>query len=174
MSLIYLKQGSKNNIDRYMDIIHNAQANMQRAGFNQWMNGYPDRSNISDDLAKENLYEIIFNNQTAGILAIQTTPEPNYAKIYDGSWSKDQQYATIHRFAIDDHFAGHHLGDSALMCAFALIRQMGLNYVRIDTHAKNGRMKHLIEKAGFAYRGVIHINDPHGNLETVGYDLSLL
>ncbi|MCD2256459.1 GNAT family N-acetyltransferase [Agrilactobacillus fermenti] len=173
MTYMYLQPAHQLDLDRIMAIIHSAQATMATDGVHQWFNGYPDRTNLLSDIAKAQLYEIIYQQQIAGVLAIQTTPEPNYETLKGGHWHSDAPYATIHRLAMHHEFAGHHLGKMAIAHALTLIRNQGIMHVRMDTHHDNKRMQYLMRQFGFGHRGTIHIHDPHGDLETEAYELSL-
>ena len=83
--------------------------------------------------------------------ALLPSPEPTYATI-DGAWLTDEPYGVIHRMASypDVH------GIFAAAVDFAAARYPRL---RIDTHRDNRIMRHLIEKHGFTYCGVIRLAD---------------
>lgn len=171
MSLVYLRKANKNHLEQIMNVVHDAQENLNAAGIDQWKNGYPDRLNILSDIEQNSLYEIMFEKQIAGIIAIQYTPEPNYKTLSGGKWLGNDNYATIHRLAIDSSFAHQGLGRMALTSALSLIRERQITSVRVDTHRKNRRVQHLVTELDFKYRGVIHIVDPHGDLDNDAYEL---
>ena len=83
--------------------------------------------------------------------ALLPSPEPTYATI-DGAWLTDESYGVIHRMASypDVH------GVFAAILDFAASRYARL---RIDTHRDNRIMRHLIEKHGFTYCGIIQLPD---------------
>ncbi|SCC11716.1 GNAT family N-acetyltransferase [Weissella bombi] len=171
MVALNLRKAQQKHLDDIMVIVHDAQQNLKNADVDQWQDGYPDKSNILSDINQGILYEIIFNNKLVGIMAIQYTPEPNYQSLSGGKWHAQGPYATIHRFAISSNFAHQHLGKLALTSALTLIKNNHITAVRIDTHETNLRMQHLLKQLGFHYRGIIHISDPHGDLNTNAYEL---
>ena len=61
-------------------------------------------------------------------------------------------YGTIHRLAS----AGGRRGVASEVIAWCLEHCESL---RADTHADNKIMQHLLEKNGFARRGIIHVED---------------
>lgn len=171
MSLIYLRKANRDHLEQIMNVVHDAQENLNAAGIDQWKNGYPDKFNILSDIDQNSLYEIMFEKQIAGIITIQDIPEPNYKTLSGGKWLGSDNYATIHRLAIDSSFSHQGLGKMALISALSLIREQQITSVRVDTHRKNQRVQHLVTQLGFKYRGVIHIVDPHGDLDNDAYEL---
>ena len=83
--------------------------------------------------------------------ALLPSPEPTYDYI-DGAWLTDEPYGVIHRMASypDAH------GIFAAIMVFAAERYA---HLRIDTHRDNRIMRHLIEKHGFTYCGIIWLAD---------------
>jgi len=83
--------------------------------------------------------------------ALLPSPEPTYSFI-DGAWLTDEPYGVIHRMASypDAH------GIFAAIMDFAAAR---FPHLRIDTHRDNRIMRHLIEKHGFTYCGIIYLAD---------------
>ena len=83
--------------------------------------------------------------------ALLPSPEPTYDYI-DGAWLTDEPYGVIHRMASypDAH------GVFAAVIDFAAARYA---HLRLDTHRDNRIMRHLIEKHGFAYCGIIWLPD---------------
>ena len=83
--------------------------------------------------------------------ALLPSPEPTY-NVIDGAWLTDEPYGVIHRMASypDVH------GIFAAIIEFAAARYA---HLRIDTHRDNRIMRHLIEKHGFTYCGIIWLED---------------
>ena len=78
-------------------------------------------------------------------------PEPTYAEI-DGCWMSEEPYGTIHRVASD----GSKRGIFKEILNFCKER---FSHLRIDTHADNHIMQHLVKKGGFEYCGIIHLEN---------------
>jgi len=77
--------------------------------------------------------------------------DPTYLEI-DGAWLNDRSYATLHRIAS----RGTQKGLFKLIIEFSWSICPNL---RIDTHQNNTPMRHLIEKNGFVYCGIIIVGD---------------
>ena len=90
-------------------------------------------------------------SQPVAYFALLPSPEPTYSYI-DGAWLTDEPYGVIHRMASypDVH------GIFAAIIDFAAARHA---HLRIDTHRDNRIMRHLIEKHGFTYCGIIWLTD---------------
>ena len=83
--------------------------------------------------------------------ALLSSPEPTY-DVIDGAWLTDKPYGVIHRMASypDVH------GVFASIMNFAATRYA---HLRVDTHRDNRIMRHLVEKHGFTYCGIIWLTD---------------
>ena len=83
--------------------------------------------------------------------AFLPSPEPTYAKIYEGEWLDDvEPYHVVHRIASFPQ-ARHVFSDIMDFCS-----SVDRN-IRIDTHRDNHIMQHVIAKYGFTYCGIIYL-----------------
>ena len=120
--------------------------------------GFPDDSLLLHDLERAGGF-VILSGAEGGVeeskivayFALLPSPEPTYATI-DGAWLTDEPYGVIHRMA---SYPEVH-GVFAAVIDFAAARYPRL---RIDTHRDNRIMRHLIEKHGFTYCGIIQLPD---------------
>ena len=138
--------------DTIMGLIDSAR-NIMRANGNtgQWPVGTPSRSTIEQDIHEGNGYLLNDNGRTVGYFAFKPSPEPTYARIYDGQWTDTSaDYHVIHRVASlpDAH------GVFSAMMDFCFAQT---DNIRIDTHRDNTIMQHLLQKYGFSYCGIIHL-----------------
>ena len=116
--------------------------------------GFPSDTLLLRDIERGGGYVILSGAEESRIVAyfaLLPSPEPTYDFI-EGSWLTDEAYGVIHRIASypDVH------GVFAAIIDFAAARFPRL---RIDTHRDNRIMRHLIEKHGFIYCGVIWLTD---------------
>lgn len=56
------RNSTKQDINRIMDIIKQAQAYFKEQGINQWQNNYPNTEVISKDIDSENSYVLLKDN----------------------------------------------------------------------------------------------------------------
>jgi hypothetical protein len=116
----------------------------------QWANGYPNEGIIVNDIEQKYLY-VIEDTEIQAAFTLILGEDPTYQEI-DGAWLNDQPYATLHRIASK----GTQKGLLKLIIDFSWSICPNL---RIDTHKDNRPMRHLIEKNGFLYCGIIIIGD---------------
>ena len=92
--------------------------------------------------------------------------EPTYGYIDHGRWIDEQTpYATLHRLAAMPNSCG--IADIAFCYA-----KEHFSHLRVDTHHDNRPMRHILEKQGFVYCGIIYMPDgaPRDAYEWWRYD----
>lgn len=123
----------------------------QSGNMHQWGEGYPSETVIHADMYRNGGFVIEEDSKVVGYFAYLPSPEPTYAKIYDGSWLDDElSYHVIHRIASypDVH------GIFKSIMDFCFTHESN---IRIDTHRDNTIMQHNILKHGFTYCGIIYL-----------------
>ncbi|MGI6013260.1 MAG: GNAT family N-acetyltransferase [Oscillospiraceae bacterium] len=119
----------------------------------QWGDSHPSAEMVEEDIALGRSYVLIGNDGNVhGVFVFIIGEDPTYHTIYEGQWLNDDTYGVIHRIASD----GKQKGLFANAISFC---KENCRNVRIDTHADNRTMQHLIEKNGFQRCGVIYIED---------------
>lgn len=142
------------DLDRLMEIFEAARRFMESTGNpNQWINGYPQRALIAEEISQEHCY-VCQNEEgkTIGTFCFVPSPDPNYARIEDGAWLNDAPYHVIHRLASD----GSEKGIFKACIDWCALQDTNL---RADTHADNKVMQHLLEKNGFIRCGIIYVSN---------------
>ena len=142
------------DLDRLMEIFEAARRFMESTGNpNQWINGYPQRALIAEEISQEHCYVCQDEEgKTIGTFCFVPSPDPNYACIEDGEWLNDAPYHVIHRLASD----GSEKGIFKACIDWCALQDTNL---RADTHADNKVMQHLLEKNGFIRCGIIYVSN---------------
>ncbi len=149
------------DLEHVQAIYRRAKAYMVETGNpNQWLDGYPTREMLEDDIASQHLYVMEEENHIYGAFAFIIGEDDTYQIIEEGMWRSDAVYGTIHRIASSGERKGL-LHDCMEYC----LQQ--IDYIRIDTHHDNKVMQHLILKEGFEPCGIIYAID--GN-PRIAYD----
>lgn len=105
-----------------------------------------------EDIDKRQCYVIENDNKELVATFVYIIGEdPTYSYI-EGKWLNNNKYGTIHRIASNNK--EKHIFKTVL--DYVLSSRID---IRIDTHKDNKRMKHLIEKNGFTYCGIIYVRD---------------
>lgn len=126
---------------------------IMRAGGNlhQWAGDYPSLAAVEADIERQGSFVIEDDGRIVAYFALLPSPEPTYAKIYEGEWLDDTApYHVVHR--IGKLLEAH--GIFASIIEFALKQDPN---IRIDTHRDNKVMQHLLASNGFAYCGIIYL-----------------
>lgn len=118
----------------------------------QWAGAYPDDAAVLRDIAGGWGYVCLDGaGRAGGYFAMIPSPEPTYARIYEGAWLEDTlPYLVIHRIASLPEFHG-------VFAALVAYASAVCGNIRIDTHRNNRIMQHNLGKHGFSYCGIIYL-----------------
>lgn len=186
---MHIRKATYNDIPRIMEICAEARDIMRSNGnMTQWTGGYPSEETIMADIDTGVGY-VVWNGEedsvghvveeavgdavgtavgeaigktsvrktsvgkTVGYFALIPGIEKTYIEIEGGRWIDDSApYCTIHRLGSTKTSRG--VARACFEWSWGQCRNL-----RIDTHEDNGIMRHCIEGFGFAYCGVIHLED---------------
>lgn len=148
-----IRKATENDIQAVLAIFDKAKDIMRSDGNSaQWGDGYPDAGIVRTDISMGGAHIIEQDGKPVAYFALLPSPEPTYSSI-DGKWLDDSSpYHVIHRIASTPESHG----------VFRRIIEYALSVsgnLRIDTHRDNRIMRHVIERAGFSYCGVINLPD---------------
>ena len=151
-----IRKASLADLGQIMEIVADAQRFLHDSGVDQWQDNYPTAEIMASDIARGELY--VAEQLEGHIVAIATISfagEPTYQTIYDGEWPNDEPYAVVHRAAIRHGERGRGLAKHLLAFAEQLSAEQGISNIRVDTHADNLVMQHLLDRCGYLRCGVI-------------------
>ncbi len=141
-----------NDVPVIMRLIDEARVIMRSCGnVNQWIDGYPSEETIQNDINNGHCYLLEEQDgQIVASFAFIPGPEPTYKEIFVGRWLDDEPYYVVHRLAStpSSHTVFNDVMDYCMGVAGNL---------RIDTHRDNVIMRHVIERYGFTYCGIIYL-----------------
>lgn len=147
-----IREARVSDMAEIMKVMSAAKEIMRQSGnMHQWGEGYPSEAVIMADMDRKGGFVIEDDGKIVGYFAYLQSPEPTYAKIYDGRWVDDElPYHVIHRIASypDVH------GIFKSIMDFCFTHESN---IRIDTHRDNTIMQHNILKHGFIYCGIIYL-----------------
>ena len=147
-----IREAQPSDMAEIMQVMDAAKIIMRQSGnMHQWGEGYPSEAVISADMERNGGFVIEDEGKVVGYFAFLPSPEPTYAKIYDGEWIDDvQPYHVVHRIA--SYADAHGIFSSIMDFCFSHDTN-----IRIDTHRDNKIMQHNIMKHGFTYCGIIYL-----------------
>ena len=149
-----IRKAKTEEIDIIMEVFDAAKQFMRVTGNDkQWIDGYPSKDFILDNIRDESLYVcVIEDGQIVGAFYFKVEDDKTYAKIYEGDWLNDKPYGVVHRIASNGKRKG--IGDACLRWCLA---QCG--NVRVDTHRNNIVMQNILIRNGFRQCGIIFVTN---------------
>ncbi len=147
-----VRKARHSDMAEIMMVMEAAKKIMRQSGnLHQWGEGYPSEEVIEADMDKDGGFVIEDCNRIVGYFAFLPSPEPTYAKIFEGEWlDNEQPYHVVHRIASYPDVHG----------IFGTVMDFCFSHdtnIRIDTHRDNTIMQHNILKHGFNYCGIIYL-----------------
>lgn len=144
-------------------------------GIDQWQDGAgPDVDLVTSDVARGWGRVFLIGGQVAATAALIDEPESAYDQVVEGAWQvrgdtaapagAASPYATIHRVAVAPAFRGMHVAQRFYARLIEEARARGFAEIRVDTHADNVRMQHVIASAGFTRACTVLIGNNPKNL----------
>ena len=96
-----IREASPTDMAEIMQVMDAAKIIMRQSGnMHQWGDGYPSEAVIRADIERKGGFVIEDDGMIVGYFAFLQSPEPTYAKIYEGEWADDvQPYHVVHRIA---------------------------------------------------------------------------
>ena len=147
-----IRHATASDVDRIMQVLEAAKQVMRQSGNAlQWVNGYPTVEAVMHDIEHDGAIVIEDDGVIVAYFAMLPSPEPTYAKIYDGQWLDDiLPYHVVHRIGAVPTAKG--IFKALIDYCFSIDPN-----IRIDTHRDNKIMQHLLTKHGFQYCGIIYL-----------------
>ena len=147
-----IREATPTDIPEIMKVVDAAKGIMRQSGnMHQWGEGYPSEAVIAADMERNGGFVVEDEKKIVGYFAFLQSPEPTYAKIYEGKWIDDTlPYHVVHRIASNPD--AHGIFSSIMDFCFSHDTN-----IRIDTHRDNKIMQRVILKQGFSYCGIIYL-----------------
>lgn len=148
------RQATAEDQAQIWEILEAAIARRKQDGSNQWQDGYPNPSVVTDDIDKGAAYVLTEGNSLVGYCAIMINDEPEYAHI-KGKWLTAGDFVVYHRVAVATAYLGQGLAKKLLFHIDEFAREKGISSVRADTNHDNTGMLKTFEKQGYVYCGEV-------------------
>ncbi|MBE6956951.1 MAG: GNAT family N-acetyltransferase [Ruminococcaceae bacterium] len=118
----------------------------------QWGTTYPAVEMLEEDIRLGRLYVDVQSGAVCGVFMFVIWEDPTYGYIEDGAWLAPSPYGVIHRVASNGTVPG------TLSRCLEFCRGQ-ITHLRIDTHADNYPMQHLLDKMNFTRCGIVYMED---------------
>ena len=147
-----IRQAVLNDIPPIMQLIAEVVPAMIALGNFQWDSSYPNAGVFEKDIALNQLWVAEIDGTIAGIAAITTDQEPEYAQV---GWDITENAIVTHRLAVSTHYRGRGIAAALLLQAEKEAVKRGINILRIDTNTTNQATQKLFPKLGYRFAGEI-------------------
>ena len=144
-----------NDIQNIMQLVSEVVPLMIAGGNLQWDSDYPNPEKFADDIAHGKLWVAEIENKIAGVSAITTDQDPEYA---DVGWDLSEIAIVTHRLAVSVHHRGLGVAEALLQKAEDEALRRGIITLRIDTNSMNTATQKLFPKLGYIYAGEIGLS----------------
>lgn len=151
------REAKKEDIESILEVISHAKEYMKRNNSTQWNENYPNKETIINDIENSIGYVLIVENLIRGYMVVDFSDDEIYKNI-KGKWKTFGNYASIHRCAIHKKLRGQGYGSELFKFAEKLALSKNIRSVRVDTAPENETMKHLFNKNGYEYCGIVFID----------------
>ena len=152
-----IRTAKENDLSQIRTIYNAAKVYMDISGNpNQWAVGYPPEEYLRQDIELSRLYVCEEDDKLCGVFMLSFQEDPTYHYI-DGAWLNQEPYGVIHRIASDGTKKG--IFQTVLEFCKEKMTEQGIANLRIDTHADNKTMQHLVETYGFKRCGIIYLEN---------------
>jgi ribosomal protein S18 acetylase RimI-like enzyme len=128
---------------------------MRATGNLQWDDHYPNPGVFERDLNLGQLWVAEIDGEIAGVAAITTDQEPEYANV---GWDINETAIVVHRLAVDPAFKGKGVAKALMQQAEAVARDRSIPILRVDTNSHNQATQQLFPKLGYIYAGEIDLS----------------
>lgn len=147
-----IRLATLNDMPGILQLIAEVVPQMNAAGNLQWDSTYPNAAVFENDIAHQQLWVADKGGDIAGIAAITTDQEPEYANV---GWDIAQTSIVTHRLAVSIRYRGQGIAAKLLQQAEQEAISRGIKYLRIDTNTNNQATQKLFPKLGYEFAGEI-------------------
>lgn len=150
--MIIVRLASPQDIPQILELLKSVVPAMNALGNYQWDSHYPNEEVFKKDISLSQLWVAEVDSAIAGISAITTDQEPEYA---EAGWDITEPAIVTHRLAVNINFRGMGIARALLMKAEEEATRRNIAVLRIDTNTNNEATRALFPKLGYLYSGEI-------------------
>ena len=147
-----VRRGKSEDVAAVMELVRRVVPLMRAQGNLQWDAEYPNAGVFEGDVAMAQLWVAEVEGKLAGVAAITTDQEPEYAEV---GWDPSERAIVVHRLAVDPAFQGKGVAMALMLQAEAVARTQAIAVLRVDTNTHNEATQRLFPKLGYALAGEI-------------------
>jgi len=151
----HFRQAYQDEIPQVWAILQKAILRRKAEGSNQWQDGYPNETIVTQDIKNGVGYVLTLDGSIVGYCAALINDEPEYDKIV-GQWLTNGDFIVFHRVAIAEEYLGKGLAKKLLDYIEELARKQNISSLKADTNFDNAAMLAIFAKLGYTYCGEVY------------------
>lgn len=146
-----LRGATMSDADTVFGLIEEAKAFFKERNIDMWQRGYPQFSDIIEDIVSGNAYVCTDGDRIIGFIFIYYGEEDFHSTL-KGRWEDDNP-AVFHRIVVDADYKKSGIGTMMISFVEDLAREHGCTSMRTETDVTNTPMTSLMKKLGYVIRG---------------------
>jgi ribosomal protein S18 acetylase RimI-like enzyme len=150
-----VRRGKIEDVEAVMALVRRVVPLMRASGNLQWDDEYPNAGVFERDVKLAQLWVAEIDGAMAGVAAITTDQEPEYAQV---GWDITEPAVVVHRLAVDPAFRGQGVAAALMIEAESVARERGVRVLRVDTNSHNEATQRLFPKLGYTFAGEIGLS----------------
>jgi GNAT superfamily N-acetyltransferase len=152
---VLIRLASADDLPQLMALLRTVVPLMRAAGNLQWDDAYPNEQVFLRDIELGQLWVAEIDGAVAGVAAITTDQEQEYAQV---GWDIGEPAIVVHRIAVDPAHRGAGIAGALMQQAETLARSRGILVLRVDTNTENAATQRLFPKLGYTLAGEIGLS----------------
>lgn len=144
-----IKKAKIEELDDIFDIYKNAIDLLNEKNIHQWDEAYPTKNVIEQDILKGQMYIGIENGKIVSVAVINNDFDEQYI---NGNWLYDN-FVVIHRVCVNPIYQNQKIGQRTMSLIEDLLKNKGIESIRLDAYSKNPHSLHMYEKIGYKKTG---------------------
>lgn len=149
-----IRLATHEDLPALMTLVQRVVPLMRATGNLQWDESYPNEPVFQRDIDLGQLWVADADTNLAGVAAITTDQEPDYAQV---GWDIDELAIVVHRLAVDPAFRGAGVATALMQKAEEVAAERGIAILRVDTNTQNETTQRLFPKLGYQLAGEISL-----------------
>ena len=145
-----IRLATSEDLDAVIALVRAVVPLMRASGNLQWDDKYPNIAVFTRDLELAQLWVAEIAGQVAGIAAITTDQEVEYANV---GWDISEPAGVVHRLAVHPAFQGKGVAAALMAQAETVAHERKITVLRVDTNTQNQATQKLFPKLGYTFSG---------------------
>jgi len=147
MKQYMLEKATISDKEEILRLFQRAVEHLNTNGIPQWDAVYPHASNVDEDIKTQQLYVTRTDGRIAGVITLNQSFDPEYR---NGRWTyQGHAFAVVHRLCVSPDVQGLGVGTNMMRMAEAMLREQGIQSVRLDCFSQNPQSLQLYTTLGY-------------------------